>query len=106
MQSVPERVKRWYLSLPVLTRDVFTVCVAVYVAMVLFGWGGLLFGTCLSPYRVAMHLELWRVAFSPFVHVGILHLVFNMMAFVPHARVIETHFGTVRANPEPRFPLV
>lgn len=33
---------------------------------------------------------------SPFFHVGILHLAFNMMAFVPIGRSLEHHMGTLQ----------
>ena len=37
-----------------------------------------------------------RMLTSPFFHVGILHLAFNMMAFVPIGRSLERHTGTLQ----------
>lgn len=38
---------------------------------------------------------LCRMLASPFFHVGILHLAFNMMAFLPIGQSLERHMGTL-----------
>ena len=36
-----------------------------------------------------------RMLTAPFFHVGILHLAFNMLAFVPIGQSLERHTGTL-----------
>ena len=36
-----------------------------------------------------------RVLTAPFFHVGMLHLAFNMLAFVPIGQSLERHTGTL-----------
>ena len=88
------RTKRWWFGL--LTKSVFVTCVAVYVATELTGLDALILHTCLSPYRLAAHVEIWRAVTAPLVHLGLLHIVFNMLAYVPMARSVESSVGTVR----------
>lgn len=37
-----------------------------------------------------------RLVLSPFIHAGLLHLAFNMLAFVPDATHIERFKGSVQ----------
>ncbi len=40
-------------------------------------------------------LAVCRLLTSPFYHVGILHLAFNMLAFLPIGQSLERHMGTL-----------
>ena len=38
---------------------------------------------------------MWRLVTSPFFHVGLLHVAFNMMAFVPCGTGLERLLGSL-----------
>ena len=41
---------------------------------------------------------VWRVLTSVLFHAGLLHIVFNMLAFVPIGLSLEKHMGTVQVG--------
>ena len=41
-------------------------------------------------------LAVCRLLTSPFYHVGVLHLAFNMLAFLPIGQSLEHHMGTLQ----------
>jgi rhomboid protease GluP len=84
----------------VVTPLLVAACVAVYAAMVVQGvsptepsieallnWGG-----DFGPY-VAVDHEYWRLFTSMFLHVGFLHLLFNMWCLLAAGPMIERFFG-------------
>ena len=44
---------------------------------------------------------MWRVLTSALFHMGILHVAFNMMAFVPIGQSLERLIGTVPVRLDP-----
>jgi rhomboid protease GluP len=84
-----------------VTYAVIAVNVLVFIVMVISGasavspsasdlirWGGD-FG------MYTAHGEWWRLVTSTFIHIGFLHLFFNMMAFVYVGPTVERMFGSV-----------
>lgn len=56
--------------------------------------------TLLGPNAAQCGLKIFsacmrRMLTAPFFHVGILHLAFNMLAFVPIGQSLERHTGTL-----------
>jgi membrane associated rhomboid family serine protease len=51
------------------------------------------FGALVSPLPRA---EWWRIFTSMFVHIGLLHLIFNMFALTMFGRAIEERYGKLR----------
>eukprot|EP00002_Diphylleia_rotans_P013117 TRINITY_DN2555_c0_g1_i2.p1 TRINITY_DN2555_c0_g1~~TRINITY_DN2555_c0_g1_i2.p1 ORF type:complete len:433 (-),score=89.36 TRINITY_DN2555_c0_g1_i2:215-1513(-) len=90
--SLSTRFKVWYESIPIITRYIMTLCVSVYVFGLIFGQ--YTFELCMSPYMVAYQYEVWRLLPSVFLHGGILHLLFNMMAFIPMGKQLELIIGS------------
>ena len=41
---------------------------------------------------------MWRIFTSAVVHSGLLHITFNMLAFVPVALSLERQMGTVQVR--------
>mmetsp|Transcript_17640 Transcript_17640/g.29641 ORF Transcript_17640/g.29641 Transcript_17640/m.29641 type:complete len:132 (-) Transcript_17640:9-404(-) len=83
--SITSQFSVWYRSLPLVTRYVFTTCVSVQVIAVLVGFDA--FGrVCMSPFYFARNFQVYRALTSVVFHGGILHIAFNMLAFVPLGR--------------------
>ena len=85
-----------------MTPLLVVACVAVFAAMVVRGvsptepsiealldWGG-----NFGPY-VAVDHEYWRLFTSMFLHVGFLHLLFNMWCLLAAGPMVERFFGNL-----------
>jgi rhomboid protease GluP len=83
-----------------VTPSLVVTCVAVFVAMVLQGVSPvepsiedlLKWGANFGPY-VAVDREYWRLVSSVFLHIGFLHLFFNMWCLLAAGPMIERFFG-------------
>jgi len=85
--SVGTRASVWFRSIPLVTRVVFAICVIIRISEYLFGT---IHGTvCLIPGLVIYEKEIYRIVTPIWFHGGILHLVLNMMAFLPMGTTIE-----------------
>jgi rhomboid protease GluP len=86
----------------IVTPLLVVACVAVFAAMVVRGvsptepsiealldWGG-----NFGPY-VAVDHEYWRLFTSMFLHVGFLHLLFNMWCLLAAGPMVERFFGNL-----------
>jgi len=92
--SLGTRAKVWFESLPIFTRAVFAVCVGIYILGALAGFDN--YGAvCLVADRVLWHGEVWRFVTAAVFHTGLLHVAFNMLAFVPIGGSLERSLGTV-----------
>lgn len=72
--------------------------VAVFVAMTLFGrWiGAHMMLLALTPVAVVFHFTLWQLVTYLFLHSGISHLLFNMLALWMFGVPLEQTWGTKR----------
>mmetsp|Transcript_17641 Transcript_17641/g.29642 ORF Transcript_17641/g.29642 Transcript_17641/m.29642 type:complete len:237 (-) Transcript_17641:854-1564(-) len=92
--SITSQFSVWYRSLPLVTRYVFTTCVSVQVIAVLVGFDA--FGrVCMSPFYFARNFQVYRALTSVVFHGGILHIAFNMLAFVPLGSSLERAIGSI-----------
>lgn len=64
--------------LPPMTTAVMGLCIGVAGTSLLLGWSPLRF--CLSTAAMARDGEVWRAVTAPWLHAGLLHLLFNMMS--------------------------
>lgn len=96
--SIRQQFASWWSLLPLVTKSVFSACVLCYVlsltvidqAIGRFCFAGArLFSSPLA--------EAWRGITAPFFHLSLLHLVFNMLAFLPTAAHIERATGSLVA---------
>lgn len=93
--SLQTRGRDFYGSLPLGTRGVFVTCVALYVTGVLLGFDDFA-QICMAPSWVLRDGQVYRMFTSVLFHGSVLHLAFNMMAFVPMASSLERLLGTVQ----------
>lgn len=92
--SLITRVKVWFSEQPLLTKTILVLCVSIYAVQVVGGYDN--FGlVCLSAQSVTKLLQVYRVLTSPFIHGGLLHIAFNMLAFVPIGCSLERTLGTL-----------
>ena len=82
-------------TLPMGTRSVLVLNVGLYVFCILFGYDAF-HEVCMAPHWVLHQWQVYRVFTAPLFHGGIIHLVFNMTAFVPMATSLERLLGTVQ----------
>ncbi|KAK9809019.1 hypothetical protein WJX72_008009 [[Myrmecia] bisecta] len=93
--SLAARLKVWFAGLPLVTRAVFVLCVGIYALQLLTGQDDFT-PVCLSAYRTLAYLQVYRLITSAVFHVGLLHIAFNMLAFVPIAKSLERSLGSVQ----------
>eukprot|EP00727_Mastigamoeba_balamuthi_P009462 m51a1_g5138 hypothetical protein (325) ;mRNA; r:14292-15826 len=93
--SLTTRARVWLESVPLVTRTVLLVCSVLYLYELVFG--SITHGVCLIPFlfRGSSFLDaLLRVFTAPFFHIGILHILMNMLAFIPMGAVFERKIGS------------
>ena len=93
--SLQTRGRDFYGSLPLGTRAILTVCVGLYVLCVLVGYDAF-HEVCMAPHWVLRGGQVHRVFTYAWFHGSVIHLAFNMMAFVPMATSLERLLGTVQ----------
>ncbi|KAG2425342.1 hypothetical protein HXX76_013756 [Chlamydomonas incerta] len=88
-------IQNWFNGLPLCTKSVFVLITGIYLFQLVTGYDNI-YGVCLSPYEAVAHYEVYRLLTSVLVHGGLLHVTFNMLAFVPMACSLERLVGTVQ----------
>lgn len=91
--SLLTRFNVWITSIPWTTRIVLITCSIIQMM-------GYLVGTytssvCTQPRTIAMFQQIYRLITSAWFHNGILHIVFNMMAFIPMGSSLERMKGSL-----------
>ncbi|XP_060958510.1 rhomboid-like protein 15 isoform X3 [Cannabis sativa] len=89
------RLGQWWESIPVLTSGIVAVCGIIYLVCLLVGYDSFV-EVCFLPSAVASHFQVYRIFTSVLFHGSILHVLFNMMAFVPLGSELERIMGSVR----------
>ncbi len=84
----------------IVTPILIAVCVLVFISMYIWGSGSedsitlLLFG---ANYRPLVQIgQIWRLATSMFLHIGIVHLVVNMYSLLIIGKQLESFLGKVK----------
>ena len=84
----------------IVTPILIAVCVLVFISMYIWGNGSedsitlLLFG---ANYRPLVQIgQIWRLATSMFLHIGIVHLVVNMYSLLIIGKQLESFLGKVK----------
>ncbi|EIE25750.1 rhomboid-domain-containing protein, partial [Coccomyxa subellipsoidea C-169] len=93
--SISTRVKIWFDAIPLVTRSVLVLCVGVYIFGLLTGFDDHA-AVCLNPHILVERFQVFRLFTSAFFHAGLLHIGFNMLAFVPVAMSLERQLGSLQ----------
>lgn len=89
-------LQTWYRSLPLVTKAVLTGCVAIYGVQLLAGFDNM-GAVCMSPgLAFGGRWQLYRIFTSAIFHNGLLHIAFNMLAFVPMGQQLEQQLGSIK----------
>ncbi|KAF2008186.1 rhomboid protein 2 [Amniculicola lignicola CBS 123094] len=91
-QFNPLRLRSYILRLPLCTRVLLAVMVALYVATIPLAW--LRDWAALEPDKVGL-ASLYRLNTFPLMHIGFFHMIFNVIALAPLLERFESEFGTL-----------
>jgi len=92
--SITTNVSVWLKSIPLMTRSSFLLCSFLYLCSLLFGSFNP--EVCLVSFLVVNQYQVWRIFSSAWFHMGILHILLNMMSFLPLGSSLEKTLGTIR----------
>ena len=101
---------RFYIAVtpPYLTRSLLAANVIVFIGMILYGylvygtWNGTQDGRVLVDMGAKVNElisdqgEIWRLFTAMFLHIGVLHLLFNLYALQALGPLVEGYFGHSR----------
>ncbi|KAL3138650.1 hypothetical protein ABBQ32_006410 [Trebouxia sp. C0010 RCD-2024] len=88
------RVQVWFAEQPLLTKAILVLCLCIYAVQVLSGYDN--YGlVCLAAKAITADWQVYRLLTSAFVHGGLLHVAFNMLAFMPIGTSLERIQGTL-----------
>ncbi|KAL6078753.1 SET domain-containing protein [Balamuthia mandrillaris] len=97
--SLGAQAKAWFLRLPLTTRALTLLCLALYcydvVCMFSFPSNSLLPALCNSPAVILHKYQLYRLLTANFLHLSFLHIVLNLLAFQALAPPIENKVGSI-----------
>ncbi|KAF7074449.1 hypothetical protein CFC21_079319 [Triticum aestivum] len=93
--GVSTRLNQWWSSTPFITSGVTIICAAIYLVCLLVGYDSYA-EICFLPSAVASHFQVYRFYTSVLFHGSLLHVLFNMLTFVPLGTELERIMGSVR----------
>ncbi|KAF2788395.1 rhomboid protein 2 [Melanomma pulvis-pyrius CBS 109.77] len=91
-QLNPLRLRSYVLRLPLCTRLLLAICVALWVAAIPLPW--LRDWASLEPDKMDF-TQMHRLNAFPLMHLNWLHLMFNIIALTPLLERFEAEFGTL-----------
>ncbi len=89
-------VGSWLFGVPWVTRNVALLCVLLHVVVMAVApsTSTVALRFCLAPDYVTRGLALHRVVVSPFLHLGVIHLIFNLLTWTSNN--LESAMGSQR----------
>eukprot|EP00698_Gefionella_okellyi_P022489 TRINITY_DN7463_c0_g4_i2.p1 TRINITY_DN7463_c0_g4~~TRINITY_DN7463_c0_g4_i2.p1 ORF type:complete len:297 (+),score=36.94 TRINITY_DN7463_c0_g4_i2:28-891(+) len=91
--DVAGRIQQWFREIAIVTKSVMVICSSVFIVMIMIGFSSTLQNVCVSARFV---WQLHRIFAAPVVHLSVMHLLFNMMAFLPMSRTMERSLGSIQ----------
>ncbi|EGG18801.1 methionyl-tRNA synthetase beta subunit [Cavenderia fasciculata] len=87
---IVESFQSWIKNIPFITRIILYTCVTLFLLDSVLSF----FPTVLCYLSFNIY-ESWRLITSTLFHINLLHLLFNMMAFIPFSTLLENSCGSV-----------
>ncbi|EGC34786.1 hypothetical protein DICPUDRAFT_98105 [Dictyostelium purpureum] len=94
---ISSKVNQYLSTIALTTRFFFLLCVSLFILEcfnIIKAWQ-----VCLSPYYLLSHplSNAYTIITSNYFHINILHILFNMLAFIPlGSRLEKSKFGTLQ----------
>ncbi len=101
MKEAKEAEEVFKEKTPIVTYALIAINILLFILMYVFGDGSentltlYKFGA-LSKFGVVYYHQYYRLITSAFLHIGVLHLAFNMYALYILGKEIESYFGKVK----------
>lgn len=89
----PTRFRAYVLRLPLFTRIVFLACISFWLLELQTVWSVTQWGS-LIPKEIGIQ-SLYRLNTFPFIHMGFLHMLVNVICLVPLMERFEKEQGTL-----------
>nr|GME07802.1 rhomboid-like protein 15 [Ipomoea batatas] len=93
--SLQTRLGSWWEGIPFFTSTVIIACGVVYLVCLLVGYDSFA-EVCFLPLEVISRFQVYRIFTSIIFHGSLLHVLFNMLAFVPLGSELERIMGSIR----------
>lgn len=108
-QPAPAVARSFYIRLspPAVTYSLIGINLAVFVATIVYGW--VVYGTWNGSQNINVLVDMgakvneyialgewWRLLTAMFLHIGVLHLMFNLYALYAIGALVEGYFGHLR----------
>lgn len=91
----PNRIRSYILRLPLFTRAIILVVLIFWVLELQTVWSVIEWGS-LKPSQIGIFTGgMYRLNTFVFVHLGLLHMVLNLVILVPLMERFEREFGTL-----------
>ncbi|KAL0487921.1 hypothetical protein AKO1_015191 [Acrasis kona] len=93
-ESLWTKAKNWVLSVPLFVKTVFFVCIVVYLSNLIFDVPSVL-SFAFNYFWVTRKFQLWRLFSYTIMHLGLLHIAFNMMSLMTIGWALEVRLGSL-----------
>jgi GPI-anchor transamidase subunit GAA1 len=91
----PNRIRSYILRLPLFTRGIILVVLVFWVLELQTVWSVIDWGS-LKPSQIGIFTGgMYRLNTFVFVHLGLLHMILNLVILVPLMERFEREFGTL-----------
>lgn len=84
---------QWISRIPLVTKSLLIVNISIHALIFLFSIDIGLFA--ISARQVIYQYEIYRIASAAFVHIGVMHIFFNMSSLLQLGSQLENQFGSM-----------
>ncbi|KAN0003563.1 hypothetical protein ACTFIZ_009735 [Dictyostelium cf. discoideum] len=96
LKRIKDKTNGYLDTLPLMTRFFFILCIILFLIQIIFQIQ--IFSICFSPKLLSMDFinNFYKMIISNFFHLNLLHILFNMLSFIPLGTVLERNkFGSL-----------